>query len=153
MLRRTLPACLLLVTCLGTALPGLCEPSPGELERVLLERINAHRASRRLPPLVLDERLTAAARLHSAAMASGQAPFGHSRFARSLGSAGENVAMNQGYAEPDLQAFSDWLTSPPHRRNLEGNRRLTGVGIARSEEGEYYFTQIFAPAPLLQARR
>jgi uncharacterized protein YkwD len=40
-------------------------------------------------------------------------------------------------------AVDGWLGSPHHRENIEGNFDRTGVGIARSGDGTYYYTQIF----------
>ena len=36
-----------------------------------------------------------------------------------------------------------WLNSPGHKRNIEGNFTLTGIGIAEADNGYLYFTQIF----------
>jgi len=37
-----------------------------------------------------------------------------------------------------------WLSSPPHRKNIESpDYELTGVGVAQGPGGEYYFTQLF----------
>ncbi len=40
--------------------------------------------------------------------------------------------------------MSGWLRSPGHRENIEGAYDLTGIGVARSRQGVYYFTQLFA---------
>ena len=40
-----------------------------------------------------------------------------------------------------------WLSSPPHRKNIESpDYELTGVGVAQGPGGEYYFTQLFVRA-------
>lgn len=126
------------------------DASPALVEKALLERINAYRVARRLPQLRLDERMSAVARGHSANMASGRTVFGHQAFPHRLNalgrpyrSAAENIAANQGYDDPGAQAVQDWLGSPMHRENLEGRFALTGIGVAQSPDGEYFFTQIF----------
>ena len=55
----------------------------------------------------------------------------------------ENVAYNQGYNDPATQVVKSWLQSSGHRQNIEGQYKLTGVGIAKNARGEYYFSQIF----------
>ncbi len=57
--------------------------------------------------------------------------------------AAENLAVNKGYANPAVQAVQGWRKSPGHHANLIGNFNLTGVGITRSADGTYYFTQIY----------
>lgn len=130
-------------------------PSPGSiaaLEQAIHTQINQHRRDQGLPPLTLDPRISEQARLHSQAMASGQVTFGHDGFdqrasaiRRSIAwnSIAENVATNQGYSTPDRQAVIGWLNSSGHRRNIEGQYNLTGIGIVRNRQGQYYFTQIF----------
>jgi uncharacterized protein YkwD len=41
------------------------------------------------------------------------------------------------------EVVDGWLNSPGHRRNIEGDFRLTGIGIAKRSDGMVYFTQIF----------
>ena len=122
------------------------------LEQSVHQQINQYRKSRKLPPLALDSRISEQARLHSEAMASGRVTFGHSGFegrvkalSKSITyrAAGENVAYNQGYSNPDQQAVQGWLKSPGHYKNIVGNFDITGIGVAKNAKGEYYFTQIF----------
>ena len=35
------------------------------------------------------------------------------------------------------------LYSPGHRKNMEGQFNLTGIGCARGKDGVFYFTQLF----------
>lgn len=122
------------------------------LEQTVLAQINQYRSSRSLPALVLDPRISAQALAHSQAMANGRVPFSHNGFQQRVQAiaraipyrgAAENVAYNQGYGNPAQQAVQDWLKSSGHRKNIEGQFDLTGIGIARNTKGEYYFTQIF----------
>ena len=41
------------------------------------------------------------------------------------------------------EVVDGWLHSPGHRRNIEGDFRLTGIGLAEGSNGMIYFTQIF----------
>ncbi|MBE9189830.1 CAP domain-containing protein [Gloeocapsopsis crepidinum LEGE 06123] len=122
------------------------------LEQSIHKQINEYRRSRNLPPLTLNSQISAQALAHSQAMASGKVPFSHDGFdqrvqiiRRSIPyrAAAENVAFNQGYSNPDVQAVQGWIKSAGHRVNIEGQYDLTGIGISRNSKGEYYFTQIF----------
>ena len=122
------------------------------LEQAVLTQINQYRASRKLPPLIVDARISEQARNHSQAMANGSVPFSHNGFQQRVATiartipysrAAENVAYNQGYSDPVRQAVQGWLQSTGHRQNIEGSFDLTGIGIAQNAKGEYYFTQIF----------
>jgi uncharacterized protein YkwD len=115
-------------------------------------QVNQYRASHGLPPLSLDARISEQARVHSQNMAIGTVPFSHDGFTQRVqtiakvipySGAAENVAYNQGYSDPATQAVQGWLRSTGHRTNIEGQYNLTGIGIAKNSQGEYYFTQIF----------
>ena len=114
--------------------------------------INAVRQSNDLQILGWNDVIAEEARNHSLRMASGRVSVGHDGFdgrAESLSntvgwiSIGENVAYNQGYADPVAVAVDGWLKSDGHRRNILGDFNLTGIGIAVNDQAEYYFTQIF----------
>jgi uncharacterized protein YkwD len=122
------------------------------LEKSIYQKVNQYRKSKKLPPLKLDSAIVQQARKHSEAMAKGKVPFSHDGFdyrvkaiAKSISyrRAGENVAYNQGYPKPDQQAVDGWIKSTGHRHNMEGNFDLTGVGVSKNADGEYYLTQIF----------
>jgi hypothetical protein len=126
--------------------------NPTTLERSIHEQVNEYRRSQNLPPLTLDSHIIEVARQHSKAMANGQATFSHDGFDQRVktisqkidyGSAGENLAYNFGYSDPGKQAVIGWIKSPGHRKNMEGNFDLTGIGVAQNAKGEYYFTQLF----------
>jgi uncharacterized protein YkwD len=55
----------------------------------------------------------------------------------------ENVGTSMGYENPARTAVEGWQTSPGHRKNMLGDFTLTGIGIAQSEQGSYFITQIF----------
>ncbi|MBV9774324.1 MAG: CAP domain-containing protein [Gemmatimonadetes bacterium] len=125
-----------------------------EMERQTHERINRYRASRGLPPLAYNDAVAAIARRHSEDMAAGRVPFGHQGFdqrSQAVGAAGvdqrsiaENVHESSYPAESAVEvAVSGWLGSPGHLQNIVGAYDLTGIGVARSPRGVWYFTQIF----------
>lgn len=126
------------------------------LKAAVYDQINKYRASRGLSPLSLDSRISEQAQTHSQNMANGAVPFGHDgseQRVRAISkaipyeAASENVASNQGYTDPVTQAVQGWIKSEGHRRNIEGQYNLTGIGIALNANGEYYFTQIFVNVP------
>ena len=127
-----------------------------ELERKVLELINAQRAAKGLSPLAWSEDLGKIARLHSENMARYKF-FSHvGRDGRSIDdradaagvskwrAIGENIAYNRGFENPAEFALQGWLKSASHRENLLSNRwRETGVGVGLAADGTFYFTQVF----------
>lgn len=156
---------------LGNGLPQSCrelplppissQPSPSvsslpevpesAFEQEIFEQINAHRQSQGLPALAYSAAIAEPCRQHSLEM-SQQGQISHDGFEQRVEaiaqfiryrSAGENVASNRGYADPPSQAVTGWLNSPGHRRNIEGDFNLTGIGVVQAADGTYYYTQIF----------
>ena len=123
-----------------------------DLEQTVHAQINQYRAEQGLPPLEFDPEISEVARQHSQAMAGGQVPFSHDGFeqrgqaiARQIPyrTVAENVAYSQGFTDPATQAVEGWIDSPGHLANIKGDFDLTGIGISRNEQGEYYLTQLF----------
>ncbi|MEX2572306.1 MAG: CAP domain-containing protein [Gemmatimonadota bacterium] len=124
------------------------------MERSVHDLINAHRTSAGLPPLESEGVLGSLAREHSERMADGERLFSHTGFdarvraaraALPVSAMSENVATNNySAAEAADRVVSGWIGSPGHRKNLEGDFELAGVGIARNPQGDYFVTQIYA---------
>ncbi|MEL6457165.1 MAG: CAP domain-containing protein [Cyanobacteria bacterium J06636_27] len=121
-----------------------------DLEKSIFEKINQYRASKKLPKLKLDSKISKQARIHSQNMAKHRVPFSHNGFAKRVDgisirykSASENVAFNFGYEDPVAEAVRGWIESPTHLKNIKGKYNLTGVGVAVNSEDEYFLTQIF----------
>ena len=116
----------------------------------ILRYVNEHRRAKKLAPLQANSFISSVALEHSRDMLSGKTPFGHEGFnsridkiRKRLGKlhvAAENVASGPMSAR---EVVDGWLNSPGHRRNIEGNFKLTGIGVARRRDGMIYFTQIF----------
>ena len=151
---RPLLCALLVLACSATGAP----PVPAtadftDLEVAALRLVNAHRARRHQRALVMDSTLARIARDHSRDMAERRVSFGHDGFddrAREaersfdLSEFAENVALNDYPRSRTVAVAVDgWLSSPHHRENIEGNFDRTGVGIARSGDGTFYYTQVF----------
>ncbi|HET7231130.1 MAG TPA: CAP domain-containing protein [Longimicrobium sp.] len=132
------------------------------LEWELFQHVSLHRDSLNLARLRFDEDLAALAREHSRAMASGAVPFSHERFEERAAQAvalgypflGENLAFNDYAADTTARvALAGLVGSPPHRHTMEGDWERSGVGVARSADGRWFYTQLFArgapkPRPL-----
>ena len=120
-----------------------------QLENQVFELVNQHRQEKGLQALKPNSLIVEQARSHSIRMASGAVEFGHDGFTDRFNaikeklnatSGGENVAY--GYTTPQA-VVTGWLNSSGHKANIEGNYTLSGIGIAKSKEGNYYYTQIF----------
>lgn len=124
--------------------------SGNTIEDDILVLINKYRLSKGLVPLKLNNDIIAVARKHSSDMADKTVAFGHDGFtarAKSLGArisglkaVAENVAYGQRTA---AEAVEDWIKSPGHRVNIEGNYTQTGIGVVANKKGVLYYTQIF----------
>ncbi len=121
------------------------------LEQSVFSQINQYRQSQGFSALVWDETIATYCRIHSMDMATGRTAFGHDGFQEridaisgslSVSAAAENVAYNN-HSNPDVIAVNGWLDSRGHLENIEGDYDVTGVGVALSGGGNYYFTQIF----------
>ncbi|MDI3526308.1 MAG: hypothetical protein PWR03_491 [Tenuifilum sp.] len=119
-------------------------------EKEILRQINEHRKSIGKQELISNDYIKREALTHSQNMAKGKITFSHKgfneRFTRLSGflditSGAENIANGPLNA---THIVSGWLASPPHRKNIEDDFNLTGIGIARAPNGSYFFTQIFA---------
>jgi uncharacterized protein YkwD len=120
------------------------------ISREILFFVNEFRRSKGLPALQADSYISSVALGHSRDMLTGKSPFGHDGFRQridrissrlgKLHVAAENVASGPMDAR---EVVDGWLHSPGHRRNIMGDFRLTGIGVAEKANGMIYFTQIF----------
>src|SRR5262249_42430981 len=124
-------------------------------EQTLLELLNKERAEKELPPLRPNPLLFKVARGHSANMAKqekmehildGKNP-GQRVLAAGYdyGKVAENIAVSEGAAAPLSMIVKGWMESKIHRDNLFNEQMSeTGLGIAKNDKKEVYYTQIFA---------
>lgn len=121
------------------------------LEDDILALINNHRRAKGLPALQMNGEITAEARKHTMAMATRRIDFGHAGFnirnriilskVPGTTAVAENVAFGSKTAK---EVVAGWLSSSGHRKNIEGNYKLTGIGVARDKNATLFYTQIFA---------
>jgi uncharacterized protein YkwD len=122
----------------------------GNMEEGILANINAYRRSKGLAELQMTGSANQQAAEHSRNMAIGATSFGHDGFQQRVSNivdvigrvsaSAENVAFGHLSAK---QVVDGWLRSSGHKRNIEGNYNLTGVGVYSAPNGDLYFTQIF----------
>ncbi|MGA1874560.1 MAG: CAP domain-containing protein [bacterium] len=119
--------------------------------------VNEYRSSKDLSPLIHNEVIAQQARNHSLSMFNDnvgreKVVISHDGFAQRVDEiakdipyigAAENVGWNKGYSDPAQRIVDRWISSSGHRENMEGNYRLTGIGISGDSQSGYYFTQIF----------
>lgn len=121
-------------------------------EQKILELTNKARAEKKLQPLIINPLLTKVARAHSANMAKkgemnhildGKSPADRVKMAGyDYSRVGENIAFGENATIP--QIFTGWMESKGHRENiLQEEYREIGIGIARKDKGEKYYTQVF----------
>jgi uncharacterized protein YkwD len=121
-----------------------------KMETEILQYVNEDRKAHGLASLQMNEMESSLALKHSHDMAVGKVKFGHDGFnkrakaiQKELGSVevGENVAEGPMTAR---EVVDGWLNSPGHKKNIEGNFILTGIGYDLDKKGNIYFTQIFS---------
>jgi len=127
-------------------------------EKKLVELVNAERKKENLPSLKTNLLLTKLARAHSDNMAKqgkldhdldGKTAFQRMREAGyAFSKAGENIAYSEGIFNLN-EVMKGWMESKPHRENILNDEYTEfGLGMARNDKGECYYTQVFAkPRP------
>nr|WP_294996048.1 CAP domain-containing protein [uncultured Sediminibacterium sp.] len=116
----------------------------------ILTHINTYRKSKRLSALTTLEVANEQAAQHSKNMALKKTAFSHNGFEQRIAAisktegtmraAAENVAYGQLSAK---EVVEGWINSPGHKKNIEGNYTLTGIGVYRDNKGVIFFTQLF----------
>lgn len=121
------------------------------MEKGILYYVNQHRKSIGKPALEMLDAASTQAATHSRNMAQKKTPFSHdgfeARFAaikKQTGVSYNGVAENVAYGEMTAEEVVDgWLHSPGHKKNIEGDYNLTGIGVSKDKNGTVYYTQIF----------
>lgn len=121
------------------------------IQKTIFESVNAYRTEHGLNALKLDSFISEVARKHSLNMAEHKTPFGHNEFNNRMKTIfshyGQTYSMAENVAFTEFEPTTVtqmWLHSRGHRKNIEGNYNLTGIGYVRDKFGRSYVTQIFA---------
>ncbi|HHX18255.1 MAG TPA: SafA/ExsA family spore coat assembly protein [Clostridium sp.] len=122
------------------------------LENEVIRLVNSERAKKGLPALKANWQVSRVARYKSQDMID-KNYFSHTSptygspfrmletFGVSFSAAGENIAMGQ---RTPSEVMNAWMGSPGHRNNiLSPSYTEIGVGLAKSGNRRYYWTQMF----------
>ncbi|MDQ2086316.1 SafA/ExsA family spore coat assembly protein [Herbivorax sp. ANBcel31] len=122
------------------------------LEDEVIRLVNSERTKNGLPALEANWQVSRVARYKSQDMID-KNYFSHTSptygspfrmlesFGVSFSAGGENIAMGQ---RTPSEVMDAWMNSPGHRNNiLSPSFTEIGVGLAKSEDGRYYWTQMF----------
>ncbi|HCW32077.1 MAG: hypothetical protein UT55_C0067G0004 [Candidatus Peregrinibacteria bacterium GW2011_GWE2_39_6] len=135
--------------------------SPKTMEWYMLRLLNKDRKSHNLKTLFMQEDLREVARKHSQDMAKkdyfshtnklGKSPSDRLKQARITEAiSGENLAKIGGYPLPTVRAEIGLMNSPGHRANiLNEHYNCVGIGVVKSADKIYYYTQNFAKRELI----
>ncbi|MCD6109304.1 CAP domain-containing protein [bacterium] len=135
------------------------------MEWKMLRLVNKDRKQNGLKKLRMQEDLRVVARKHSKDMAQkdyfehknllGETPFDRLDKARITDIvAGENLAKIKGYQIPVRRAEIGLMNSPGHRANiLKSDYNCVGIGIVKSQDQSFYFTQNFAERELVFTKK
>ena len=117
----------------------------------VLNYTNKFRKSHGLSALVMRGDLNAMAQKYCEDMARGRTGFGHSGFNQRFTQASRMIKGFRTYAEnvaygagSGKEVVNMWKNSSGHRRNMLGNYRYIGIGVAKDRHGVVYYTQVFA---------
>ncbi len=127
-----------------------------DLEKQVFALLNLQRAAKGLPALEWNDDVARIARMHSENMAKYKF-FSHTGLDGTMvndradlcgvskwKAIGENIAYNRGYEKPAEFAVERWMQSNAHRDNILNNRwKESAIGVALSNDGAVYFTQVF----------
>lgn len=132
------------------------KPTDHSLEKRVFRLINEKRIENGLKKLAWNDDMANLARQHSQNMAaysffSHQGLNGRMIDQRALDfginkwqAIGENIAYNKGFEKPGDFAVERWMLSEGHRMNLLDERwKESGIGVGETEDGIFYFTQVF----------
>lgn len=120
------------------------------MKRDILYHVNEYRKSKGLGSLKSVDVGDEQAAIHSKNMAMKKAAFSHNGFEERIAVVSKKIgtvmaaAENLAYGELSAEAVvKGWINSPGHKKNIEGNYTLTGIGTCQDEKGVVYFTQLF----------
>ena len=131
------------------------KPELSEEEKPFLELANQARGKAKLPPLSINPQLLKAARDHASNMAKkcemnhvldGKDP---PQRVKSQSYEYEKVAENIASCDKGAAAevFKNWMETQHNKENILNEEfKEVGIGVAKNEKGEFYYTLVFAVA-------
>ncbi len=130
-----------------------------DIEKDVFDAVNSERVKQGLPALSWADDVSSVSRNHSRDMGingffshenlRGQTPFNRIDEAGiKYSAAGENLGLTYNYPNQVHEMVREWMNSPSHRKNiLEPEYEESGIGVYKSLNGTYYYTQMFIKRP------
>ncbi|HVF74115.1 MAG TPA: CAP domain-containing protein [Acidimicrobiales bacterium] len=129
------------------ALTGTASADNAGDESAFVSRINSLRASKGLPALVVDVRLTDVARAWSASMAKRNVLEHNPNLSSQAPSTWQKLGENVGYGGSVTQVHDAFVNSPSHYRNLvDGAFNAVGIGVVWAGS-RMWVTEVFMQGP------
>ncbi len=150
MMNKTAGFLLLFVLTLLMATCKKDDDSPSNYDDLLVGEVNNYRATIGLDPLENHEELWKHAHDHSVYMAENETNANHDGILERYeairayfggGIVAESVARGTGGNAKDV--VQEWIANISHKTNIEGDYTMTGISAVKSDNGSWYFTQIF----------
>jgi uncharacterized protein YkwD len=127
----------------------MTNPGYSAIEIEVMKLLNEYRTSKGLKVLIVNDYISKQAKDHTNYMIS-KDKLSHDNFnvrssnivkeLKATGN-GENVAFGQTTAKA---VVDDWINSPDHKKNIEGNFTHFGISIIANSQNRFYFTNIFS---------
>lgn len=125
-------------------------PIPERVLKGIFGCVNQVRVTNGVEPLEYNKDLSLLAGEHACNMSTGNSPLSHDTFdclkmqAPSALSFSENIAKVAPSGDPVVDAVCHWIDRPSARSRILGSFTHTGIGVAESEDGSWFVSQIFA---------
>lgn len=150
MMQKIFLSCVLIGVCLCSVVKAQPVTHPyKDMETELLQIENDYRKTIGAKPMRASIYVSNIAQRHSQDMATKKVDFGNEGFKertdkihaqlKPVYSFAENIACGKVTSK---EILDEWLNSPKHKKNLEGDYNYSGIGIAMSADS-FYVTQIF----------
>jgi uncharacterized protein YkwD len=140
---------------MADAVKDAAKPELSDDEKPFLELANQARTKAKLPPLSINPQLLKAARDHASNMAKkcemnhvldGKDP---PQRVKSQSYEYEKVAENIASCEKGTPSdvFKNWMETQHNKENILNEEfKEVGIGVAKNDKGEFYYTLVFAVA-------
>lgn len=132
---------------------------PETILKGVFDLINQIRGEYHLNQLQFSKELSFLAGEHACNMSTLKVPYGHAGFVERMNAAplainfSENVCYLRNSENPCQDFIMKWVSKSSTKSRMLGSYTHTGIGVAESDDGEWYCTQIFATYRLKQNQK
>ena len=122
---------------------------PAQIIERVFKLVNQVRKEYSLNLLIFNKELSFIAAEHACNMSTKSVPYGHQRYHEMEDQVpiavtfSENIAMVNESKDPGQDIVVAWLKKPKPFSRILANFTHTGIGVAESESGEWYCSQVF----------